>query len=85
MSSLCVDPGIVTHYTLPMDLISLNTIINPSGLDAKVMGTAMQVPGIINDAMQVDGKNNYIQVSGPSHRYECLGDLDKCQLGKRYD
>ena len=81
-SSLCVSPGIVTHYQLPMDLVSLNTIINPSGLDAKVMGTTIQLPGVVNDAIRVDGKNSYIQVSGPSHRYECLGDLEKCQLGK---
>lgn len=73
--------GAVTHYRLPMDLRVGTTLMNPSGLDAKAIGNPEMVPGILGKAIRVNGKDTYVQVTGPGHRYECFGDLDKCPLG----
>ena len=65
-----------------MDIIQGTILINPSGLDASVFGSPVLSPGILGQSIEVDGKDRYIKVSGPSHRYECFGDLDKCPKGK---
>lgn len=64
-----------------MDEIKLQRLVNPSGLDAKAYGSPALHGGIRNRAVVLDGKDKYIQVSGPAHRFECFGDLDLCPSG----
>jgi hypothetical protein len=64
-----------------MDQISDSTVINPSGLDSQAVGDVQLVDGVRGKAAQLDGKNTYIRVAGPGHRYECFGDLDMCPMG----
>ncbi len=79
---LCPFTGAVTHYILPMDHRVGAVLTNPSGLDARVIGNPEMVPGILDRAIRVDGRDDYIQVVGPGHRDECFGDLDLCPLGR---
>ncbi|CAH1790209.1 unnamed protein product [Owenia fusiformis] len=73
----------LTHYSLPMDIIFMDTVINPSGLDAQVRGAPKQItPGIKHQAISLEGKKyQFVRVAGPGHRYECFGDLSKCPEG----
>ena len=73
--------GSVTHYYLPMDSVYGEMLINPSGLDSSAIGRPKFTRGIINKALVMDTRHQYIKVTGPGHRYECLGDLDLCPLG----
>lgn len=79
--SVMIFEGTVVHYTLPMDVIQGRTIVNPSGLDASVSGSVVPGRGIVRNAIQVNGRETYIRVTGPGHRLECFGDLDQCTLG----
>lgn len=74
--------GSVQHYLLPMDEVVDTTIINPSGLDSKVMGNGRLVGGVQGSALRLNGRDSYVQVAGPGHRQECFGDLDKCPMGE---
>ncbi len=68
-----------------MDIILGQTVINPSGLDARAHGNPQLVAGVVGRAIQLDTPEQYINVSGPGHRYECFGDLDLCDMGKHSD
>ena len=74
-------PDVVTHYSLPMDLLMGTTLLNPSGLDASAFGSPDMVRGVVGQAIRLDGRNSYVRVTGPGHRQECFGDLDKCPSG----
>ncbi len=74
--------GAVDHYELPMDIILGQTVINPSGLDARAHGNPSLISGVVNRAIQLDTPEQYVNISGPGHRYECFGDLDLCDMGK---
>ena len=74
--------GAITHYTIPMDQILDTTIINPSGMDTTAFGSVELVQGVRGQAVKLDGKNSYIRIAGPGHRYECFGDLDMCPMGE---
>lgn len=65
-----------------MDEIHHQMIENPSGLDAWAFGEPNRRDGIIQRAIEIDGRSKYIEVSGPGHRHECFGDLTKCLNGK---
>ncbi|XP_060080041.1 uncharacterized protein LOC132559439 isoform X2 [Ylistrum balloti] len=69
-----------TYYHLPMDAIEGTSLSNPSGLDARVYGAPILTRGALNKALVLD-RGQWIQVSGPGHRYECFGDLDLCSRG----
>ena len=71
-----------TSYHLPMDAIRDRTLVNPSGLDAKVSGNPQIVPGVVSNALKIDGRTQKIKVSGPGHRSECFGNLRLCNKGK---
>ena len=73
-----------TYYHLPMDTIRDQTLVNPSGLDAKVIGYPEMFPGVVNRAMKIDGRTQKIVVSGPGHREECFGNLKLCRRGKSF-
>lgn len=64
-----------------MDRLSGTTLVNPSGLDATAYGQPLLSRGVRGNAIQSNGKDKYIRVSGPAHRFECFGDLEKCQEG----
>lgn len=55
---------------------------NFGGLDASIYGSKSFVPGVNNSAVRLDGLMDYIVVSGPSHRFECFGDLTLCDDGR---
>jgi len=75
-------PALSAHYQLPMDvMLSGGRIVNPSGLDARATGYPPFVRGVRHNAVQLNGRDNHVRVSGPAHRHECFGDLDKCPLG----
>ena len=59
-----------------------NRVLNPSGLDARLSGHATFVSGARYRALLVDGRDSFIRVSGPGHRHECFGDIDKCPNGR---
>jgi hypothetical protein len=63
-------------------LLTGNRIANPSGLDARAQGYPPLVRGPRRNAILLNGRDNHVRVSGPAHRHECFGDLDKCPLGK---
>ena len=65
-----------------MDKIQDETLVNPSGLDAKVSGNPTLVPGVVDKALKIDGRTQKIKVSGPGHRNECFGNLRLCDTGK---
>lgn len=65
-----------------MDSYKQNIIQNPSGLDSTVYGKPRLVQGAKNNALLVDGRREYIKVSGRRHRRECLGDLQLCYEGR---
>ena len=65
-----------------MDRIRDQTLVNPSGLDAKVTGYPEIFPGVIDRAMKIDGRTQKIVVSGPGHRNECFGNLKLCKRGE---
>ena len=65
-----------------MDLITGDTIENPSGLDAMAVGQPTLIPGVQGKAIRLHTPEQYVRVSGPSHRQECFGDLDKCPNGR---
>jgi hypothetical protein len=65
-----------------MDVLNVNTIPNPSGLDAQVTGSPQLVDGVVYKALRIDGARQKIKVSGPGHRNECFGDLTLCPEGK---
>lgn len=65
-----------------MDRVSGTTLVNPSGLDATVFGVPSLTRGIQGNAIETNGRDKYIRVSGPGHRFECFGDLDKCPNGR---
>ena len=66
-----------------MDSLSGNTVNNPSGLDATVFGNPRLLSrGIKRQALRLDRPGEYLRVAGPGHRYECFGDLDRCNMGK---
>ncbi|KAL3854429.1 hypothetical protein ACJMK2_013699, partial [Sinanodonta woodiana] len=71
----------VTHYHLPMDTINGETLENPSGLDTRVIGQPQTGLGVMLNSLTIEGKTQWIKVSGPGHRTECFGDLDLCPLG----
>ena len=54
--------GTITHYSLPMDELVGITILNPSGLDAAAHGSPDMPRGIKGQAIEVDGRDSYIQV-----------------------
>lgn len=67
-----------------MDHLRGNTVINPSGLDATVFGSPSLLPrGIKRQALRLEIPRQYLRVAGPGHRYECLGDLERCQTGRK--
>ena len=70
------------YYHLPMDVLNINMIPNPSGLDAQVTGSPQLVDGVVYKALRIDGARQKIKVSGPGHRNECFGDLNLCPEGK---
>ena len=78
---LCVS-DLTTYYHLPMDRIRDQTLVNPSGLDAKVTGYPEIFPGVVDRALKIDGRTQKITVSGPGHRDECFGNLKLCKRGK---
>lgn len=65
-----------------MDALRGRNIDNPSGLEATVSGSPQMVPGILENAIQVNGRSSFVRVAGPSHRSECFGDLDLCPHGE---
>ena len=67
-----------------MDEIKYSILQNPSGLDATVYGQPISIKGAKNNALLIDGKNQYLKVSGRRHRKECLGDLELCFEGKMF-
>ncbi|XP_021368526.1 uncharacterized protein LOC110460117 isoform X2 [Mizuhopecten yessoensis] len=69
-----------TYYHLPMDALDGTSLVNPSGLDARVYGNPTLTRGALNKALVLD-RGQWIQVSGPGHRYECFGDLELCSKG----
>lgn len=73
---------LITYYHLPMDRVRDETLLNPSGLDAKIVGSPSLVPGVIDKAIEIDGRTQMIKVSGPGHRNECFGNLKLCKDGK---
>ncbi|KAK6166927.1 hypothetical protein SNE40_023527 [Patella caerulea] len=70
-----------TRYHLPMDRLSGNGLINPSGMASTVHGNPQIVPGVVKQALELDGRVQYARIAGSSHRAECLGDLSKCPDG----
>ncbi|CAG5122159.1 unnamed protein product, partial [Candidula unifasciata] len=72
---------LLAHYQLPMDSLDKDLIHNPSGLDARVYGNPQMVRGIHEMALRLDGRSQWIRVSGPGHKKECFGDLDHCPKG----
>ena len=68
-----------------MDRVRDETLVNPSGLDAKVTGNPEIVAGVVDKAMKIDGRTQKITVSGPGHRNECFGNLKLCKHGKVKD
>jgi len=65
-----------------MDAIKGRLLVNPSGLDSIVHHRPARVRGALNGAIQIDGKSQWVEVTGPGHRYECFGDLSLCPEGK---
>ncbi|BFZ21895.1 hypothetical protein BsWGS_24934 [Bradybaena similaris] len=72
---------ILAHYQLPMDSLDRDFVHNPSGLDARVYGNPELVRGIHEMALRLDGRSQWVRVSGPGHKKECFGDLDHCPKG----
>jgi len=64
-----------------MDEIKNKILQNPSGLDATVYGQPRTVKGAKGNALQINGQQQYLKVSGKRHRRECLGDLELCFEG----
>ena len=64
-----------------MDAVQDDTLVNPSGLDAKVTGDPDLVSGVVSKAIKIDGRTQKIKVSGPGHRNECFGNLKLCSNG----
>lgn len=67
-----------------MNMLIGRTSVNPSGLDANIDGSnglPKSVRGPEGNAIRIRGRREWLQVSGPGHRYECFGDLEKCYNG----
>ncbi|KAL5005761.1 hypothetical protein ScPMuIL_016919 [Solemya velum] len=71
----------VTHYHLPMDQLMGRRVVNPSGLDSTIRGNAALVSGVLNSALEINGKMESLMISGPGHRDSCFGDLSLCPKG----
>ena len=68
-----------------MNTLIGRTSVNPSGLDANIDGSnglPNSVRGPEGNALRIRGRREWLQVTGPGHRYECFGDLEKCHHGK---
>jgi hypothetical protein len=73
-------------YHLPMNTLIGRTSVNPSGLDANIDGSTglpRSVRGAMDNAIRIRGRREWLQVTGPGHRYECFGDLEKCSKGMK--
>ncbi|XP_056012893.1 uncharacterized protein LOC125678424 isoform X7 [Ostrea edulis] len=71
-------------YHLPMNTLIGRTSVNPSGLDANIdgsIGLPKSTRGVMGNAIRIRGRREWLQVTGPGHRYECFGDLEKCNKG----
>jgi hypothetical protein len=64
-----------------MDEIADRTLVNPSGLDSVVEGGPQLVKGVKNKALLIDGRTQWLRVTGGGHRQECMGDLSRCEKG----
>ncbi|CAL1547650.1 unnamed protein product [Lymnaea stagnalis] len=64
-----------------MDIIDGDLIQNPSGLASRVYGNPELVQGVHEMALKLDGRSQWIRVSGPDHKTECFGDLAHCPTG----
>lgn len=74
-------------YHLPMNTLIGRTSVNPSGLDANIDGSnglPKSVRGPEGNAIRIRGRREWLHVTGPGHRYECFGDLEKCYNGNSY-
>ncbi|KAL8587816.1 hypothetical protein ACOMHN_021034 [Nucella lapillus] len=72
---------LLADYHLPMDAVVEGTLLNPSGLDSLVQGGARLVPGVRGQALLLDGRSQWLRVTGADHRRECFGDLARCDKG----
>ncbi|XP_062614011.1 uncharacterized protein LOC134275752 isoform X2 [Saccostrea cucullata] len=80
----CGQDTSVVFYHLPMNTLIGRTSVNPSGLDANIDGSnglPKTVKGAMGNAIRIRGRREWLQVSGPGHRHECFGDLEKCHKG----
>ena len=77
---MCV-ADILASYHLPMDEVQDKTLVNPSGLDSLVEGGARLTSGVKNNALLIDGRSQWLRVTGGGHRRECMGDLARCDKG----
>ncbi|XP_070182663.1 neurexin 1-like [Littorina saxatilis] len=73
---------ILASYYLPMDQVEDKTLVNPSGLDSLVEGRPQLTTGVKENALLIDGRSQYLRVTGGGHRRECLGDLARCDKGQ---
>nr|KAG5710230.1 hypothetical protein BaRGS_006749 [Batillaria attramentaria] len=72
---------ILANYHLPMDEIDDRALVNPSGLDSVVEGGAQLTQGVRDKALLIDGRTQWLRVTGAGHRRECMGDLARCEKG----
>lgn len=66
-----------------MDEIVDGAVVNPSGLDSVVEGGAQLTQGVRRNALVIDGRSQWLRVTGAPHRLECMGDLARCDKGER--
>lgn len=65
-----------------MDVIKDGTVENLSGLDSVVQGGPKLIPGVRGNALLLDGRSQWLRVTGAGHRKECMGDLARCDRGQ---
>ena len=65
-----------------MDKLKDKTLVNPSGLDSLVEGGAQLTSGVKNNALLINGRSQWLRVTGGGHRRECMGDLARCDKGE---
>ena len=66
-----------------MDEVVEGTLVNPSGLDSVVQGSPQLIAGVRGQALLLNGRDQWVRVTGGAHRRECMGDLARCDKGER--
>ena len=70
------------HYYLPLDNFHYTTAINPSGINATLVGSPTPILGVKSNGLMVDGVANAVRIDRSATQiHECFYDMSYCREG----